>query len=350
MIPLLKPQVPSWAEVIPFLAESRDTYKYTNFGPCFNHLHAKLSSITNTYALPVADGTAAIKLALQRMFLPGETVLIPDFTHVGTLCAVVEAGLKPVIASCDKDTFTLSTQEIISMKKRIDGFIVVSPFGYKVDFEKYDALAERLNLGVVYDLAGAWGLNVKTKNPFTYSLHATKNFSCGEGGVVCFNDARDYEKAQRLSNFDTLSNRHVASPYGGNHKASEITCAIALANLAAPSRISAKIEKKTKLISQYQAALSDYIEPHDRHLDAAPSMCVIRGLDAQELEKFGKREGVEFKQYYIPLSTMSGLSAVPRTVKTENVLDNFVAFPSDVSEKERDEVISTVKRFLLKRV
>lgn len=341
MIPLVRPKLPSMAEITPYFQQSIDSGKFSNFGPCFDLLVERLNKRLNRYCLPVSDGTSAITLALQANLKHNSRVLIPDFTHAGTMCGVIKAEMIPIFGGCDRKTLTLSVNKIREMSKGIDAFVVVSPFGYRVDFEIYDSLARELGLKVIYDLAGGWGMDVKTKNPFTFSLHATKNFSCGEGGIVCFNEFEEWEKARRLSNFDTGPDRMLLSSSGSNSKASEWTCAVALAHLDAEHRILGKSFRKTKLISWYQAALKGECESLDLHFNSAPSLCVLGGFNAKEMEAFGKREGIEFKQYYIPLTQMPKLLAL----EGDEYFNSFVAFPSDVSEHERDQVIAAAKIF-----
>lgn len=346
MIPLIRPRLPSLTEIEPFYNMSSDSGQFSNFGPVYDLLKKKLSQTLNCYPVICSDGTSAIKIALEASVPRGTRVLIPDFTHIGTLNAVMQAGLTPVMAACNKKTLTLEINEIKKHRDKIGAFVVVSPFGYKVDFERYDEISESLNIPVIYDLAGAWGMEVRTKNPYTFSLHATKNFSCGEGGIACFSQAALAEWARKSTNFFTNSDRTIDNPYGSNCKASEITCAIALAHLLTPDRLQAKVIKKQRLISQYQAALEKIVVVHDRHIgNAAPSLCVLGGLDANNLELYGMRNEVTLKQYYIPLSRMNGLNEVERVSVSSPFFDTFLALPSDATDSERDATISLIKRF-----
>ncbi|HPP13186.1 MAG TPA: DegT/DnrJ/EryC1/StrS family aminotransferase, partial [bacterium] len=60
------------------------------------------------YALAVASGSAAVKIALKALnLLENGEVLVPAFTFVASVEAVQEAGLKPVLCEVD-DSLNLS--------------------------------------------------------------------------------------------------------------------------------------------------------------------------------------------------------------------------------------------------
>lgn len=346
MIPLVRPTYPLLKDIEHYFTRSKSLRKYTNFGPCFDEAVKQLNKKLNKFVLPVTNGTAAIQIALQTKLPRGSTVLLPDFTHIGTLNAVISAGMHPVLGSVDKSTWTLSRKSLSNLGD-YDAFIVVSPFGYKVDFDFYDAFSKQNSRPVIYDLAGAWGMDVKTDNPFTFSLHATKNFSMGEGGLVCFNSHSDWIIGQRLLNFDTQLDRTIASPYGSNLKMDEIRCAALLANLEINFVIEKKAKSKQGHISYYQSELGSLCIEHDRHLgNAAPSMCVLAGLPAEELEQWGARNGIEMKRYYLLLSEMEGLQSISTINRSSQFFKTTCALPSDINENEAIKVVDSIRKFM----
>lgn len=346
MIPLVRPLMPSLKEVDAFFSKSLDTGQLSNFGPCYEMLVNRLKIRTGMYSLPVVTGTAAIQIAVQTHFSRGARIAIPDYTHVGTLQAVVAAGCTPVLFPVNRSTWTLDLGAVHQDMRSLDGIIVVSPFGYKVDVPYYDDYAAENKKILIYDFAGAWGMKIKTPNTVCYSLHATKNFSCGEGGVVCFRRKTDFFEAKRLSNFDTLPDRTVNSQYGNNLKPDEIKCAIALAHLEMEYRLLTRMDAKKELIDFYQSELKDHCVRMDLHKNGAPSLCVLGGMKAHLIESKCTVQGFQSKRYYPLLSGMEGLSEIERHGSSGPFFETCLALPSDASPEEAEKVVTAIKRIL----
>jgi len=269
----------------------------------------------------------------------GARVAVPDYTFVGTLQAVLEAHCRPVLLPTNPETWTIDPLALRRYRAHYDAAIVVSPFGYYVDVPFYDDLAASLGIDLVYDFAGAWGMFPRTRYPVTYSLHATKNFACGDGGLVSFETAEGWETAFKLHNFGFTDGRpHTL--LAGNHKIDEFRSAQILAHLAAPERINAKIAHKITLISRYQEGLR--AAPVSLHVRGAPSLCVVSGVDARKIERLSDKLGFKAKQYYHPLTRVETFAKVPRYGRFSPCFLNHLALPSDVSGREVDHILKRV--------
>lgn len=349
MIPLLRPVVPSDRAALSYFKLARRAGVFSNFGQLHEMLADRLAKVsTGGQALPVASGTAAIEVALRVSGLEdGARVLLPDFTHSGTLLAIVRAGMRPVLCRVDPRTWTLDPGEVQDAHARglIDAAVVVAPFGYHVDFEAWEQLSTSDGLPLVYDLAGAFGNFPLLRNPACYSFHATKNLGVGEGGMVLFNDADQYERARRLINFDTLPTREIGSLAGANQKLPEIICAYLLAALDGKhlDRVLRRVEAKVSLIRLYCEMLPQCTVPPG---EKWPSLVVLQGLPAQALEDASDRLGVTFKRYYPLLSRMVACSELPRVSVSDEVMTSCCALPCDVSMSEAFEVVDAVRGFL----
>lgn len=344
MIPLVRPQIPDWNYIGSLLDNSFNAGKLSNFGPCYWRLVEALADLTGRYDVPVTNGTVAIQLAAQAAFPRGSRVLCPDFTHIGTLQGLIAAGMRPILAPISKQTWTLNASKLVEKQEEFDAFIVVSPFGYRVDFVVYDQLSKELEKPVIYDLAGGFGMKVITTNPVCFSFHATKNVPVGEGGFISFSSPDQADKAFKLSCFDQNKDRSIASPYGGNYKMDEIRCAIALSQLECFSSIQTKYQKKRELLDFYQDQLSNFCIEHRLHYgNSAPSLCVLIGLPADELEARQESLGFEVKKYYPLLSEMSGLLEIPRVSKSSQIFRTCAALPSNVTESEAEMICKKLK-------
>lgn len=350
VIPLIRPIFPGRNNVWGHFNKSLRAGQLSNFGPCYHEATDRLTAYGDGSWVITSSGASAIRLAVQTTFKRGSKILIPDFTHAGTMHAVIAAGMVPVFGGCDPETWALDDASIDKASKVCDGVVIVAPFGYKIDFRKYDKLCAENRLKVIYDLAGGFLMDTQsTSNTICYSLHATKSMPCGEGGLAVFGDNDQADKAMRLMNFATAPDRSIRSLNADNLKCSELTCAVLLAHLDEIERVEKRISARRSLIDYYQVKLDGICKPHTLHHDgAAPSLAVISGLDAAYLEAAGANYGVTVRRYYIPLSEMPSLSQIKRVGKSPNFFKSCAALPSDVTQTEADKVIEFVQTFSLK--
>jgi perosamine synthetase len=96
------------------------------------------------YALAVSTGSIACYLALKSLNLPkGSEVVVSPVSDTGSLFAIIEAGLVPVIADCaDEYSYNTSVQKIIeAVSERTTAVFLVHAAG--IPIQKEDILAIR---------------------------------------------------------------------------------------------------------------------------------------------------------------------------------------------------------------
>lgn len=345
MVPLIRPIIPDLQKVISFYQDSVSVGQLSNYGPLYWKAKTKLERFTGGHVALVKDGTAAIKVALQVSLERGTRVAIPDFTHIGTLAAVTAAGMKPVVLPSNPYTMTLCHEALEKYRNDYDAFIVVSPFGYEVNFLAYDVFAATNNKFAMYDLAGAFGIEARTANPVTYSFHATKNLSVGEGGCIVFNCDLKADLARTYGNFCINSRSINFSEHGFNHKMDELHCAYLLALLEEEGKIWARIENKKKTITLYQELLRDFlpIQRNTRHLAGAPSLAVVVGIEDKSVVGKLAEKGIVAKFYYPLLSQNEYFEEVQVKGSPDKTLEKCLALPGDVSLEEIEQVVQSLK-------
>src|SRR5437899_3260659 len=155
------------------------------------------------HAIAVVNGTAALHAALLAAEVgPGDEVIVPSFTFVGAVNAVVLAGATPVFADIDKDTFCLRTdsiEEVVTRKTK--AIIPTDLFGLPSDLKAATELARGKGMTVIEDAAQAHGAQYDGKrvgcvsDMTVFSFYAAKNLTTGEGGMITTDDD---EHAQAL--------------------------------------------------------------------------------------------------------------------------------------------------------
>lgn len=260
-IPLLVPELPTCEQIRPWLERIDVNRWYTNFGPlvqAFEEGIRPLLQSTTEERLAVAavsNGTLGLELAISQLSLrAGSRVLVPSFTFPASACAIIRTGHVPVFADIDPQSFTLTPSIALDAcdRLKIDAVMPVATLGMPVNSSEWDAFAVKTGLPVIVDAAGAIGnQTVGRRGVYVFSLHATKPFAVGEGGLVVSSDADCIRRVARLENFG-FQGRRITAAVGTNAKMSEYHAAVGLAALELWEK---KAKKLNAVLEDYRAHL-----------------------------------------------------------------------------------------------
>lgn len=267
MIPVLRPDLPSASELLPYLHRIDGAGQYTNDGPLVRELEQRLGGVC------VANATLGLELAARYVFKSGR-VRVPAFTFPATLTAVLRAGLTPVL--CDIHPRTWEAADVDSRT------LNVCPFGFVS--KRGGPLVDAAAVAPEHDL--------KRGSNCVVSLHATKALPAGEGAVVYGADGLlDY--VRRTRNFG-FADGLVYFGGGTNAKMSEYHAAVALASL---DRYSARAAKRRDLAMTYASRLPNHIE--DRPYQGGTIYPVLLDDPTRAAEKL-REAGIETRRWYCP--------------------------------------------------
>lgn len=223
----------------------------------------------------VSSGTTALHTALVCAGVgAGDEVIVPPFTFVATVEAVLMAGAIPVFAEID-DTLCLSPEGIeAAITPRTKAVNVVHMCGGMARMDEIKAICDRHGLILIEDACQATGATYKGRALGTIgdvgalSFDSVKTISCGEGGAVLTNSDALYEK---IHMFTDHGHDHIGSDRGAeghpfmgtNYRISEMNAAVGVAQLKKLDRI-LHIQRRNK--ARLKAALSSFGEVELRHL------------------------------------------------------------------------------------
>ena len=170
--------------------------EYLGMGQETRFFEEELSAFLGRPAVCVANGTAALHLALQSIGIgPGDEVLVPSLTYIASFQAISATGATPI--PCDIDPFTC-TLSVDDLSLRLSGKTkAVMPVHYAGDIgslERIYDFSRKHGLRVVEDAAHAFG--TKHQGQFIgsmgdvvcFSFDGIKNITSGEGGCVVSDD------------------------------------------------------------------------------------------------------------------------------------------------------------------
>ena len=219
------------------------------------------------HGVAVANGTVALELAVSVLNLaPGGEVILPSFTIVSCLEAVLRNNLTPVLVDCDPKTFCMDVADV--QKKITEKTAAIMPvhiYGHSVNMPAILELARKHNLRIVEDAAEAHGAECLVDGKWqrcgsfgevsAFSFYANKNITTGEGGMVLTDDD---ELAELLRNRRNLcfgrKERFLHEDRGWNFRMTNMQAAVGCAQL---EKIDHFINRKLEMAARYNEGLRD---------------------------------------------------------------------------------------------
>ena len=162
------------------------------------------ASLGCKYAIAVANGTAALELALYALGIgPGDEVIVACRTFIASASCVVVRGAKPVMADVDRDSQNITPETVRSaLTPRTKAIIAVHLAGWPCDMDAILDLAREHHLKVIEDCAQAHGAHYNGRpvgsmgdvNAFSFCQDKIMTLG-GEGGLVTTNSPELWSRA-----------------------------------------------------------------------------------------------------------------------------------------------------------
>lgn len=239
----MRPLLPTADKLLPYLQRIDASRYYSNHGSLLRELEGRFAGffgVAEGQSAVVANGTVALSAALVAAGAkPGQRCLLPSWTFVGSAAAAWAANLRPHFVDVDPHTWMLDPQKLMERSdlEDVGAVMVISAFGSPVDVHAWDDFTARTGVPVIIDCAASFD-TVKSvpkarpsRSPIMISLHATKAFGVGEGGVVLSTDDDFMQRFNKICNFGVWKTPGQILGYNG--KQSEYHSAVGLAALDA---------------------------------------------------------------------------------------------------------------------
>lgn len=271
-VPLIRPSPPALSQATARLRTIEDSGVFSNFGPvntAFEHDMVARLFAGEGACTTVCNATIGLMLAVQQAIGDRPTrpryALMPSFTFAAAAQAALWCGLVPLFCDIDPTTWTACAAEEERLLARHGSDIAVimpyATFGYDLDLARYAELTRRTGVPVVVDAAASLGTRSADGRGFgtgfggliVYSMHATKSFSTGEGGVIYSADLDAIARLRQMSNFGFGQPRTATMP-GLNGKLSEVGALLAHLRLGEYEDI---LSHRATLMRGYRQALPE---------------------------------------------------------------------------------------------
>ena len=303
----MRPKLPSAERLLPYLRAVDSSRIYSNFGPLVAAFEDRLAArfgLSGGTVATVANGTLGLTVALNVLGArPGTLCVMPAWTFVASAHAATMAGLIPYFVDVDPATWTIDPDTIAGViadaPAAVGAVMPVVPFGRPIDVAAWDRFRSRTGLPVVIDAATGFDAIRPGAVPAVISLHATKAFGIGEGGLVISTDTAMVGDVRIRSNFGFAGTREAAVP-AGNAKLSEYHAAVGLAALDEWADVRGEWMAAARA---YRDALPEsnrlrFQEGFGESWIASTCVVILAGSDAVRIASTVERAGVETRRWW----------------------------------------------------
>jgi perosamine synthetase len=367
MIPVSEPLIGD--NVLPLVRECVESGWISSSGRFITEFEERWAAYCGCReGVAVSSGTTALQVATAALKLePGSEVIVPSFTIISCVIAILEAGYVPVLAECEADTWCLNvTDAEARITPRTRAIMPVHMFGHPVDMRRLMELARTHDLRVVEDAAEAHGAEVEGRrvggigDMGCFSFYANKIVTTGEGGMVVTNDSALADRARSLRNLAFRADRRFYhTEIGHNYRLTNLQAAIGVAQV---DRIDRHIVHKRWMAAAYQERLSDIPAialPVQR--EWARNVYWMYGVVLNDDVPFGAAEfarrlrehGVDSRPFFLgmheqPVFQSKGLFLNERYPITERLTRRGLYLPSGLTltEQQIDQVAGAVRKVL----
>ena len=175
----------------------------------------KISKLfSKKYGLMVNSGSSALLLAMETLDFPeGSEIITPALTFSTTVGYIVRNKLVPVFVDVEEGTYCINESKIKNLiTKKTKAIVAPHLMGNIVNWAKLAPMLKKKGILIIEDSADTLGATHKNKSAGFYadisitSFYGSHIINCaGNGGMVCFNNKKQYIKAKLLRSWGRSS-------------------------------------------------------------------------------------------------------------------------------------------------
>jgi dTDP-4-amino-4,6-dideoxygalactose transaminase len=220
------------------------------------------------YSVAVNSGTSALLAALAALRVgPGDEVIVPGYTFIASMSAVIFSRAVPVLAEVD-NTLNLDPQDVErKITPRTKAILAVHMLGNPARLDELKAIADKHRLLLIEDCCQAAGATYRGKPVGSigaagcFSFNIYKTITAGDGGMIITDDEETYRRAFAFHDQGHSPARKGVEvgrrPFIGlDLRMTELTAAVVLAQLEKMDRIVARLRETKRALKSALAGLS----------------------------------------------------------------------------------------------
>ncbi|KKN24014.1 hypothetical protein LCGC14_0899120 [marine sediment metagenome] len=348
---------------------------YWAIGPEIREFEKRLQDYLNSnYVVTFNSGTSGLHAVLLAYGITSGEVILPSMTFISTANCVLLAGAKPIFAEIEGETLGLDPEDVQNKITKKTKAILPVHYGGKVckNILVLKEIAEENNLILIEDNAESFGAKINDEfagtigNAGMFSFCQNKIIATGEGGAICTNDKKVYEKLTLIRSHgrvtqpgkDYFSEIHEMDyiEVGYNYRMPTICAALGISQL-----------KKIDEIIKLRRLRGKYYDTNLMHLPQINVLGEIKGHrtvyqlctvllkeseSRDDLQEFLLKKGIYTKIYFFPIHLKSyykrkfGFKVGDLPI-TENFSKKLLSLPISLrfTDEDQNYIIDAIKTY-----
>ncbi len=264
------------------------------------------------HAIGVSSCTSGLMLTYRGLGLTGD-VVVPSFTFMATVSALVWAGLRPIYVDVNPGTTNMDPAAAeAAITPNTSAIVAVHNFGNPAEIDALKAVADRHGLKLIFDAAHGFGALYQGQpvggqaDAHVFSLSPTKLLITGEGGIVSTNDD-DLAQKIILGREYGNSGSYDSAFAGLNARMPEFNALLGLRSL---ERLEEAAQTRNQSVEMYQELIGSLPGVHFQQV-LPGNRCSYKdlsvvfdsqqfGLTRDELAVALAAENIDTRKYYEP--------------------------------------------------
>lgn len=355
-----------------FLLQSRPVFDENEALACYNYMKddnfiteykftEKLEKniadfIGVKHCIMTTSGNTSIILALMAGDIKqGDEVIVPNYTMIATVNSVRAVGATPIIVDVDKESFTLSLDEIKRhITPKTKAVLFVSLNNRHSGIKEISQYCQDSCIMLIEDAAQSLGCFVDGKHFGTFgsmgcfSLSTPKIISTGQGGFIITNDDELASKIRMIKNFGRKeSGQDIFEVFGINLKFTDIQAVIGIEQM---KKLESRVIRLREIFNLYYIHLSEVCHMVKSQSDSwIPWFVDIFIERRDELMFFLKNHNIQTRKTYPEINKTPMYFSNNTYTNSNYVSENGLFLPTHmmVSNEEIMYICNLIKLFYI---
>jgi perosamine synthetase len=305
-------------------------------------------------AVMVNSGTSGLMVALMALGVgPGDEVLMPALTFVGTINSILNAGATPVLVDVDPKTANIDYDRIeAAISDQTRAIMPVHLYGLAVEMSAITDIAEARALLVVEDACEAIGADYRGRkvgaigDAGVFGFYPNKMLTTGEGGMVIADDPALLDRCRAIVN----QGRGVRNVPGYSLRGTELAAAIGQVQLAS---LDERLTRRQGIADAYVGAIHNVsgveilARGEPRSWFTFPVL-LPEGADRERVIEGLREAGIEAADYFQAIHKIySGIKSAGDLSVSETLGRRTLCLPLwDGVEKHIEEITTALTKLL----
>jgi dTDP-4-amino-4,6-dideoxygalactose transaminase len=216
------------------------------------------------YVAAVSSGTTGLHLCVHMAGIsPGDEVVTTPLSFIASANCILYEGGTPVFVDVDERTLNLSPAAVeTAITPRTKALVLVDLFGYPLDIDAFQGIADRHGLAIIEDACEALGATYRGRPvgsfgpPAVFAFYPNKQMTTGEGGAVAVHSEEEWELLKSLANHGRTDRGETFAHdrLGYNYRLDELSAALGVAQLGKLDEI---LPLRDQVAARYNELLAD---------------------------------------------------------------------------------------------